>query len=423
MPHIKCYRRSLKNRVKIDTLPHIKCYRNWGNKMKIRGGVSFDSIQRMYWFSRSRKEKSRLLDKLCQEWGCHRKHAIRALRGDRTPRSRKKPSGPKPRYEVEVFLKPLKAIWFGTDQMCGKRLKKALPLWLPSYEATYGELAKETRNKLLKMSPSTMDRLLRFVKLKHKRRGLAGTRPGTLLKTQIPIKTDHWDVTQPGYMEADTVAHGGQNIAGDYVWSITLTDIYSGWTELRATWNKGADGVVRQIQDIESRLPFILRGFDCDNGSEFLNYHLIRYLCERKSTIQFTRSRPYRKNDNAHVEQKNWTHVRALFGYDRFENPILVKLMNDLYTNEWSLLKNYFHPTMKLDSKEKINSKYRRKYHPPATPYERLMGSSAIKAEEKKQLKATFDSLNPFELKKQIEEKLKQIFKFVDVSKKVKRRL
>ncbi len=150
-----------------------------------------------------------------------------------------------------------------------------------------------------------------------------------MLKNQIPIRTHSWDISQPGFMEADTVAHCGNSLAGDFVWSLTMTDIDTTWTENRATWSKGAEGVLAQIRDIEARLPFLLKGFDCDNGSEFLNYHLLRYFTDHPSVTSFTRSRPYKKNDNAHVEQKNWSHVRQLFGYDRFEDPCLVNLMNN----------------------------------------------------------------------------------------------
>lgn len=270
------------------------------------------------------------------------------------------------------------------------------------------------RAQLLKLSPATIDRLLKPLRTLHKRRGLPGTRPGYLLKTHIPIKTDHWDVTQPGFLEADTVAHGGDSTAGYFVWSITLTDILTGWTEIRATWNKGAEGVLEQIKNIEKILPFSLKDFDCDNGSEFLNWHLLRYFSEdRKNSVQFTRSRPYQKNDNAHVEQKNWTHVRHLFGYDRFDDPRLVDLMNDRYQNEWSLYQNHFMPTQKLLEKVKINSKYKRKYSKPKTAYERLLESSDVDAEVKMNKALLHQTLNPFELKKSIEQKLKKIFKWV----------
>lgn len=202
---------------------------------------------------------------------------------------------------------------------------------------------------------------------------------------------------------------------GSFVWSITLTDIFSGWTENGAVWNKGAHGVLTQIENIEKRLPFSILGFDCDNGSEFLNQHLLRYLTNRKMPIQFSRSRPYHKGDNAHVEQKNWTHVRQLFGYYRFEDPNLVALMNDLYQNEFSLLHNFFCPVIKLQDKIRIQSKIKKHYDNPKTPYHRLRASNHISELQKIKLKQTFESLNPFELQQTIQRKLKHIFSLVDL--------
>lgn len=224
-------------------------------------------------------------------------------------------------------------------------------------------------------------------------------------------------------MEADTVAHCGNSLAGNFVWSLTMTDFLTTWTEIRATWNKGAQGVIAQIQDIETRLPFPLLGFDCDNGSEFLNYHLVRYFTDHPSIQSFTRSRPYRKNDNAHVEQKNWSHVRQLFGYDRLEDQQLVELMNDLYANEWSQYQNHFCPSMKLVEKHRVNSKYIKKYSMPTTPYHRVMASDAIPQETKKTLKAVHDRLNPFILKQVIEKKLRVIFQRVKVTSNVRQRI
>ncbi len=246
-------------------------------------------------------------------------------------------TGPKPIYASAELLTALKRIWFASDQMCSKMLKAAIPLWLPFYETVYKALTSETQDRLLSISAATIDRVLKPVRVAYGRKGLSGTRPGSLLKNQIPIRTDFWDVTQPGFIEADTVAHCGNSLAGDFVWSLTMTDILATWTENRATWNKGAEGVLDQIEDVESNLPFDMQGFDCDNGSEFLNWHLLRYFIDHPSVTSFTRSRPYKKNDNAHVEQKNWSHVRQLFGYERFEDPSLVDLINDLYANEWSL--------------------------------------------------------------------------------------
>ena len=369
-----------------------------------------------------KKAKVTILDEFCAVCDYHRKYAIRLLNQHRKPRRKRRP-GRKPVYASAELLTALKRIWFASDQMCSKKLKAAIPLWLPYYETTYKALTPETQDKLLLISAATIDRLLKPVRVAHGRKGLSGTKPGSLLKNQIPIRTHFWDVSQPGFMEADTVAHCGNSLAGDFAWSLTMTDILTTWTENRATWNKGAKGVLLQIKDIEARLPFVLQGFDCDNGSEFLNHHLVRYFTNHPSVTSFTRSRPYKKNDNAHVEQKNWSHVRQLFGYDRLDNPILIDLMNDLYANEWSLYQNHFCPSMKLREKKRINSKYYKKYDPPRTPYDRVLASDHIADETKDRLKTVHKSLNPFILKKNIEKKLRVIFQQVKVTSNVRQRI
>ena len=370
----------------------------------------------------TKAEKQRILDEFCAVCGYHRKYAIRALnRRQSTQRSRQ--SGRKPTYDRETIIEPLKRIWLATDQMCSKKLAAAMPLWLPFYDDAFEPLEATVKQQLLQLSPATIDRLLKPIRLITKTKGLTGTKPGSLLRNQIPIRTHAWGITQPGFIEADTVAHCGNSLAGNFVWSLTMTDYHSGWTECRATWNKGAHGVITQIQSIEAQLPFTLKGFDCDNGSEFLNHHLLRYFKNHPKRISFTRSRPYKKNDNAHVEQKNWTHVRQLFGYDRFDQPILVDLMNNLYQNEWSLLQNYFCPTMKLKDKQRLNSKYKRQYHPPETPYQRLISSQHIDQTTKDTLNARYQTLNPFILQQQIQQKLNSIFQHVKVTSNVRQRI
>lgn len=365
----------------------------------------------------NRALKKRILDDFCETYGYHRKAAARLLR--QPPISDKKPKRPgkKKIYEPSILLEPLKKIWLATDQMCGKRLKHALPLWLPHYHKHHGEALDAVTSQLLTISAATIDRLLKPIKARYGK-GLSGTKPGSLLKKHIPINTNQWDTNKVGFMEADTVAHCGTSLMGDFVWSITLTDIFSGWTEMRATWNKGAAGVMEGIQDIEEHLPFIIKGFDCDNGSEFLNWHLVRYFTDRptkQQSIQFTRSRPYHSDDNAHVEQKNWTHVRQVFGYHRFDNPKLVQLMNDLYANEISLLFNFFYPCIKLVDKVRIKSSIKKKYDKAQTPYQRLMTSSCLTIEQKKALQDKFITLDPFDLQKTIQKKLKLLFKLVHV--------
>lgn len=369
----------------------------------------------------NRKAKAIILNEFCENTGFHRKHAIRLLshstandpaitseEGHHDGRGRKRI------YHPESLLAPLKQIWLATDQMCGKRLKAAIPIWLPYYEKTYGLLESGIKDQLLAMSEATIDRMLQPERNRYPKR-LCGTKPGSLLKKHIPVKTDQWNEQQPGFVEADLVAHCGTTLLGDFVWSLTLTDIYSGWTENRAIWNKGAEGVVRQIHQIEKSLPFEILGFDSDNGSEFLNYHLIRYFSNRSKPVQFTRSRPYHKDDNAHVEQKNWTHVRQLFGYYRIECKSLVTKMNNLYMHECSLLHNYFYPAMKLTNKCRIQSKIKKQHDKPLTPYQRLLASEHVSQEQKEKLTKQFESLNPFELKASQERKLKNIFSEIDV--------
>lgn len=366
-----------------------------------------------------RREKSKILDEFCTVCGYNRKYAIRLLKSTyrRLRRGEKPNSKPGPRsiYDSEELLEALKAIWFACDQICSKHLKSAIPAWLPFYEVHHKALTEDVRQKLLSISPATIDRLLKPIRVNQKK-GLSGTKPGTLLKTQIPIKTHHWDVTKPGFVEADTVALCGNSLAGEFVWCLTLTDIATTWTEIRAVWGKGASGILEQIKEIESSLCFELKGFDCDNGSEFLNHHLLRHFHNRKTPVMFTRSRPYRKNDNAHVEQKNWTHVRQLFGYDRYERSAAIAPMNDMLSTTFSLLKNHFTPSTKLIHKERINSKYKKRYDEPITPYQRILNSPEISVEEKDKLIALHETLDPFVLKKQLHQQLKLISNYLTLN-------
>jgi len=378
-----------------------------------------EAIRRRYQKA-SRQQKKVILDEFCATCQYHRKHAIRLLQRRRKPQRGQ--VGRKAIYGSSEFMLALKRIWLASDQMCSKRLKATLPLWLPHYAQAFEPLTAMTYTQLLKVSAATMDRLIKPVRLKHPR-GLSGTKPGTWLKNQIPIRTNHWDVTKPGFVEADTLAHCGNSLEGDFVWSLTLTDILLGWTESRAIWNKGARDVLTQIKDIESRIPFKLRGFDCDNGSEFLNHHLFRYFATKKEYVQFTRSRPYAQNDNPHVEQKNWAHIRQLFGYDRIERLETVALMNDLYANEWSHYQNHFCPNLKLKTKKRINSKYQKRYESPKTPYQRVIESPLIAPTTKNQLKSLHERLNPFTLKRTIENKLKTIFQLITVTSNVRQRI
>jgi hypothetical protein len=288
-------------------------------------------------------------------------------------------------------------------------LKALLPEWLSFYQNEYERLDLTTRDNLLQISKNSIDRLLCPTRKKYGGHGRSGTRPGTQLLHQIPIKTSHWDVSEPGFMQADTVAHGGDSMQGDFVYSLTLTDILSGWTENRATWNKGAHGVLEQIKDIEQVLPFAIQGFHSDNGSEFLNHHLYRYYVKRKEPIEMTRGRPRHGNDQAHVEQKNWTHVRLLLGFGRIDNPDLVPHINELYRAS-ALFNNFFCTNLKLVEKTKVGSRYKRKYDEPKTPYQRLLESEHVNEAQKTHLTEIYCNLNPFKLKKLVDHKQRQIF-------------
>lgn len=349
-----------------------------------------------------RKFKSQIVREFGQVCGYNHKYALRLLNRKPAQGPRRRP-GPKPKYDSAHLLAPLKQIWLCANQPCALRLKAVLPLWLPFLP----DVSPAVQKQLLAASRCTLDRLLKPVRLQHPRRGLATTKPGRLLRHQIPLRDGPPNTKEVGHVEADTVAHCGDSTAGDFIYSLTFTDLYSGWTEIRATWNKSALGILAQLKDIEQGLPFTIKSFHADNGSEFLNWPLWDYLRGRKRKVKFTRSRAYRKNDNAHVEQKNWTHVRELFGHERFERPELVKLMNDLYSREWSLLQNHFSPSVKLKSKEKRGSKYRRVYEEPQTPYQRLMQSGQLSPQARHQLKQIHRSLNPFDLRKTIAQKIK----------------
>lgn len=361
-----------------------------------------------------RAGKTVILNEFCEVCGYHRKYALRLLSAPF--RQRKKPAskpGPASRYDTPELVEALRTIWLTSDQLCSKRLKAALPLWLPHYATSFHPLSEDTLRMLDSISAATIDRLLKPIRAQAGKKGLSGTKPGTLLKKHIPIQAGVWDVTQPGFFEADTVAHCGDSLAGDFVWSLTMTDICTGWTECWATWNKGADGVMTQIKAIQQALPFHIKGFDCDNGSEFLNWHLLRYFQTHEQPIKFTRSRPYHSNDNAHVEQKNWSCVRQLFGYDRMGEARMVKLMNDLYANEFSLFTNFFCPTLKLASKARKGSKWVRKHSKPITPAQRLLEHPDTPQAIREKLYTQLKSLNPFDIQKQIQRKLKIIFKLL----------
>jgi hypothetical protein len=289
-------------------------------------------------------------------------------------------------------------------------MQEMMVLWATSYAGV--GFSESVKSELLRMSHATIDRLLKPYRAEYWRRVRSGTSPAKI-KNCIPIRAFDRNVTSVGYVEADTVAHCGESMSGEFLWSLCVVDRLSGWTEVRGVWNKLAKEVVSSLQDIESRLFFVVKGISTDNGTEFLNRELLKYVGKnptRQSDIFLTRSRPYKKNDQCYVEQKNYTHVRKLLGYDRLDCPEVKELVNDLYRNEWSDLQNYFYPQMKLIEKIRVGAKYKRKYDRPKTPHRRLMENPNISEEAKQKMQEKFNSMNPFELSATVKKKLKRIW-------------
>ncbi len=354
----------------------------------------------------SKNEKSLILDEFCEVCGISRKHAIKLLAEDLSEQPKR--PGPRRKYGADVD-KHLHHLWECMGRINSKKMKAAMPIWLPFYEKANDHM----KGLLLGISSSTIDRHLSEFREK-RRKGFSSTNP-SLIKNKIPIKLLDHKVKEPGYIEADTVAHCGNSLAGEFINSLTMTDLLTGWTENRAMWKKESRTVMGAIRSVERSLPFKIRGFASDNGNEFLNHDLHSYFFDRKNSVEFVRRRPYKKNDNCHVEQKNWTHVRELFGYERFDLNKQVKMMNDIYKNYWNPLWNYFTPVMKLKTKTRVGGKLIKTYDKPKTPYQRVIDAGYLDYADHHKLKDKYESLNPFELKKELEKQLKWFFRIVEV--------
>jgi len=353
-----------------------------------------------------RRTKRVILNEFCANTRYHRKYAIRLLNGP--PPGRARPPVPRsrsPRYG-STMVSVLAAVWAAAGYPWSVRLKALLPLWMPWVRKRY-RVSAEVESQLQRISARQIDRRLRDRKQRLKRRHYGGTRPGTLLKHQIAVKTDAWDVHIPGFTEVDLVSHSGNSARGEFAHSLNVTDIHTTWTETRAVLGKGEAAIVEAFNDIQDVLPFRLLGIDSDNGSEFINWHLGRW-CARHD-IQFTRGRPYKKDDNAHIEQKNWTHVRRLLGWNRYDTPQAVEALNDLYRNELRLWMNLFLPSVKLKKKVRVGSKVRRHYGPAQTPLDRVLASQVADPDRVSALQALRQRLDPFELSQTIDRKLERI--------------
>jgi len=347
-----------------------------------------------------REEKSRILDEFVESTGYGRKHALALL--NHPPPKRPSPVRRRPRRYTRAVSDALVKVWNAADQICSKRLIPFLPDFIEALER-HGELRleEEIRSRLLSISPASADRLLQPERRRLETRGRSTTKPGTLLKDQIPIRTfADWDDARPGFMELDLVAHCGESTQGEYLHSLVLTDIATGWTECAALQNKSQITVCTALEAVRQRLPFALSGIDSDNGSEFINAHLLRYC--REHQVTFTRCRPYKKNDQCHVEQKNWCIVRQKVGYRRYEGKRSCQRLARLY-EPLRLYTNFFQPSLKLVEKTRNGARVHKRYDTAKTPTQRVLASPEGAEGAKALLREQFLTLNPLELLRQIE--------------------
>lgn len=362
-------------------------------------------MQGRYRDEKSRKEKGRLLTEVSENLNCRRKHAIRVMNGKVV--DLEKPWRRREKTYPDRLVRVLEKVWESGQNPWSVRLKAMLPLWMPWLRQEC-RLGREEERQLLSMSPATMDRRLGPYKQQASRRIFGKTKPGRWLRRTIPIQTASWDVPEPGWLEIDTVSHSGPRGDGLFAYSVNTTDLQSGWVECRAVLGKGAAEVKEAIAEMREAMPFELKGLDSDNGEEFINWQLSRY-CQGTGVQRF-RSRAYKKDDQAHIEQKNWTHVRKLIGYDRYDTQEAVNAMNDLYRNEWRLFCNLWLPSMKLAKKIRVGAKVKRVYGPAKTPLDRLLESGQGDRVKLEELRLLREKTNPFRLSEAVNKKLSIIW-------------
>lgn len=363
-------------------------------------------VARRY-FGANKKDKSVILDEFCLNCAYERKYAIKLLRktfiygSKRRKQRRTKPS----RY---LPIKPtMKTLWEVCDYPSGTRLHAIMPMVVAT-GIKYGEIRPNLKQQALleQISIATVDRMLKS-EIRLKRRRINGQTKGGKLKYEIPFAIDSEEIIAPGTLEINLVVHCGQSAMGEFINTLNSTDIVTGWYEAEAIMGKSQRAVDAALEQIAKRLPFPLSGIDSDNGTEFINWNLKRWAQRRR--ITFTRSRPYKKNDNAHIEQKNFTHVRKIIGYMRLDTKQQQDMLNDLYRNELRLYINFFQPSQKLVKKERDGSRIKRVYDTPKTPYQRVLDNPDVPDTIKRKLKAQYTQLNVFALKRTIDRKLKFI--------------
>lgn len=378
----------------------------------------FISILRNRYRKSEKKKKGEILDEVCESLSLSRKHAMRLMRSFEPGRPRKPFKRGRPsKYQNPEFISALRIVWKSTRYMCSRLLKEAIPSWLPYIEDDRGVFKGEIREKLLSISPPTIDRILKPYK---GTKGKSFTR-ATGFRDEIPIQENIWDVGVPGFVESDTVAHCGGSMHGEFVNTLTIVDIASIWTEALGAFGRGSNAVFEALKQIEGSLPFPILGYDADNGGEVLNKHIVSYFQDERveqgrPPVQVTRSRPYKKNDNAHVEQRNDSIARRYLGYERIDFKQVLPLINCYYSQIVCPMQNHFFPTFKLKDKLIVKSRTRRIYGKPVTPYERIMTSDDVPDEYKAALSEWHLQLNPvtlvhleFQVRKQIDFAIKQL--------------
>jgi len=377
-----------------------------------RGSIQeYTEAVRERYLRANKKEQGRILDEFVNVTGYHRKSAIRLLHRRRCRNPSRRCGRPK-KYGPRI-VEALKVAWEATDRLCSRRLHPFLPELIKVLRR-HGEktMSTEVETMLCQMSPSTIDRLLRPYRRLGGRRPFTTTKPGSLLKSSIPIRTfADWEENRPGFLEADLVAHCGESTLGFYLTTLSTVDVASGWIECVGVWGKGQERVGGAIHRVRQRLPFPLLGLDSDNGGEFINQHLYNY-CQRHGII-FTRSRSYKKNDSCHVEQKNWSVVRRLIGYDRYSSRAALEVLNRLY-DLLRLYVNFFQPVMKLVSKTRNGAKVHKVYDTARTPYQRLLEAGVLTEAKQQELAAIYHGLNPGLLLKQINGNLECLWRLAE---------
>jgi len=358
-----------------------------------------------------KKEKTKILDEFTKVTGYHRKAIIRLLHRVNQPNANRKRG--RPRQYSAAVVGALRIAWEATDRLCSKRPHPFLPE-LVAVMRRHGDrtMTAEIEAQLCQVSPSTIDRLLHPYRRLGGRRPFTTTRPGSLLKSSIPIRTfADWQENRPGFLEVDLVSHCGESSEGFYLTTLSTVDVASGWSECIGVWGKGQERVGGAVHRLRQRLPFSLLGLDSDNGSEFINQHLYNYC--RRYGITFTRSRSYKKNDSCHVEQKNWSVVRRLIGYDRYNSRAALEALNRVY-DLTRLYVNFFQPVMKLVAKTRHGAKVHKVYDTAQTPYQRLLTAGVLTKDKQQELAAMYYGLNPVSLLKQINENLERLWNLAE---------